>query len=487
MPAPEPYEFSEEEKQKLKLFLAWFDRVILKNKKTRLEKFSDSISFVFASIGDYPAIPLGNDFGKLISKLTYANQPTTTVLSVLFSIIAYIPTSILYNVAAKAGFREIFGIFSPDAALFNKQDRKFKRKALAVLKYFLAPFASVPFMAYTKKYQDNDLGTAIASIIFIASFACALRAESMIFESLFTMTEIETVKAVKRTLNTRIDTAVASIKKMPEDQLGLFYQSIMTSADAALTEEETLVKVRRLLNPPQTLVSGDPRKILPTWYTTSVDIFSLGMGAAAMYSLNAGADMAAEWFCNSTGITDDNKARVKFTVIFLAILVNTLFCGFYAKSKLRKTSDAFFNKEFCPTAASSTAIGFSLAASTMNAVIAQQSGNSPFLIAPSVIMPTAMRLLAFEMLINACKRRYTQYRFPNSATAKRETLINLLVMLKSALELMDSSYIITLENASRILSQSASENQSRFLTLHITDVELGSSVIAREAKQPRTP
>jgi hypothetical protein len=469
-------ELTQNDKIKLTEFLNWFDRTILKKKSTKLETAVSITAIFFANIATYPAIPLGGEFGKTIGELTNANQQTINALSALFSTIAFIPICILFNVNTRAGFRELISSLTPDAKLFNKQDHKFIRKALAVFKYTLSPFGAIPFMAYTKQYLNNDLGTAVAIILLASMFGANLRAQSMIFENVFITLEADAIKTVRKALNTRISRAIQSIQKMPAEDVPAFYQQFTNNVHSTLTEKEILEKFILLLNPPRNSPSETPsRKTLPSWYNATIDVFSFSMASAAMYPLYAGANAATEWFCNATGIMGDDKERLKIMVSVFSISTASLFCGFHARNKFKNTSESFLNKEFCPTKASATAIGFSAAASTMPTVIAQQSGSNPLFMIPAFVMPTAMRVLAFEILIGACKRRYNNYRFPNDATTQRENLINLLVTLKGAIELMDTSYLFTLETAAKVLAESMSFNPVAFpFAKNATEVELAN-------------
>ena len=220
---------------------------------------------------------------------------------------------------------------------------------------------------------------------------------------------------------------------MSKNQLGHFCQ-----------ETRPLNKVLSLLPVPEVQASAS-RKMLPFSWNVVIELLSFGMAAVAMAPLSTGAKVTAGWFCNATGIINDDRERLQLAVAVLAVFVNALFCGYYAKNKFKKSIDAFYNNEFCPTPEFIIAFLFSMAASTMNAAIAEQSGNSRAFTVFSFIMATAMRCLAFEGLINEGKRRYNYCRFPTSIATQQAREINLLDRLNMELGSINPKYLLLLK------------------------------------------
>ena len=419
------------EELQLQQFLLWFKEIIIEKKTTPLEKLADVIGGTLAILANYPAIPLGFAFGKLIDK-------DIPALAYLFSTIAYIPTYILYNYAARGGLKQQVLRFSPHAKIFEQEFRLIRSIPL-VLSYILAPFSAVPFMAYTKASLDNDLGTVIAVIIGFASTAAALKAESMIINNFFMMAEPIHLKNVRNALSNRIAAGKKSIKGMSETQLINFCQETLP-----------LNKIFSLLPLPEEQNSSSSRKKVPFSGNFLIEILSFGMAAVAMAPLATGAKVTAGWLCNATGITNDDKEKFQLAVAVLAVFVNTLFCGYYAKNKFKRSIEAFYNNEFCPTPEFIIAFLFSMAASTMNAAIAEQSGNPRVFTFFSFIMATAMRCLAFEGLINECKRRYNNYCSPTLITTQQASEINMLDRLSMELGLMNPKYLLILEKITKL-------------------------------------
>ena len=103
---------TEAEELQLQQFLLWFKEAIIEKKTTALEKGADVLGGSLAIMANYPAIPLGFAFGKLVAE-------DIPALAVFFSVIAYIPTYILYNYAARGGLKQQTLRCSPHAKIFE--------------------------------------------------------------------------------------------------------------------------------------------------------------------------------------------------------------------------------------------------------------------------------------------------------------------------------------------------------------------------------